>query len=86
MRRWAAAFLVLAACASGGCGGKKQAQDGHGQAEPAAVAAAPTPDTTPIEALRTPAGLVLKTTGQTPVPAAPSPAAAVTPAPAKENS
>ncbi|HKA37200.1 MAG TPA: hypothetical protein VKH43_10305 [Thermoanaerobaculia bacterium] len=79
MRRWAAAFLVLAACAAGGCGGKKHAREGHGQAAPATVAAAPTPDTTPIEALRTPAGLVLKTNA-TPVPVTPSPSPQPSPA------
>ena len=84
MRRWTAAFLVLAACATGGCGGKKQAREGHGQPQPAV--AAPTPDTTPIEALRTPAGLVLKATGQTPIPATPSPGTAVTPAAPKAGS
>jgi hypothetical protein len=84
MRRWTAAFLLLAACAVSGCRGKKHAQEGHGQ--PEAAVAAPTPDTTPIEALRTPAGLVLKTTGQTPVPATPSPGAAVTPEAPKAGS
>jgi len=69
----------MAAVAACGCGGKKQAREGHGQAEPAAAAAAPTPDTTPIEALRTPAGLVLKTTGQTPVAPTPSPGNVTTP-------
>jgi len=87
MRRAAAAFLIVALGAALGCGRKKSAVEGHGQAETSAAAAVvPTPDTTPIEALRTPAGLVLKTSGQTPVAVTPSPSAGATPAPGKAGS
>jgi hypothetical protein len=65
-----AAVLLTAALLAGGCARKKRAA-AHGQGQEATSAAVPTPDTTPVEALRTPAGLVLKTgpepTG-TPVP------------------
>jgi hypothetical protein len=71
MKRWGAALLIVAVCAASACGRKKRTGESHGQESPAA-AAVPTPDTTPIEALRTPAGLALKT-GGTPVPVTPSP-------------
>lgn len=65
----AAAVLLTAALLAGGCARKRRAA-AHGEGQ-AASAVVPTPDTTPVEALRTPAGLVLKTgpepTG-TPVP------------------
>ena len=65
------AVLLTAALLAGGCARKKHAATGHGEGQAAAAAIVPTPDTTPIEILRTPAGLVLKTgpepTG-TPVP------------------
>ena len=51
--------FALAAFASSGCGGKAQSK-GHGAHEAASTTPPPTPDTTPIDALRTPAGLVLK--------------------------
>jgi hypothetical protein len=86
MRRWTAAFLIVVACATGGCGGKKKTREGHGTAEPSAPAVAPTPDTTPIEVLRTPAGLVLKTSGQTPAAVTPTPSADATPGPGKAGS
>lgn len=64
------AVLLTAALLAGGCTRKKHAA-AHGEGQAAAAAIVPTPDTTPIEILRTPAGLVLKTgpepTG-TPVP------------------
>ncbi len=70
---------ALAACIVllevSGCGSKAPARE-HRQSAQAPQPAPPTPDTTPIEALRTPAGLLLKT-GETP---APTPAA-VTPVP-----
>jgi hypothetical protein len=66
----AVAVLLTAALLAGGCARKKRAA-GHGEGQAAAAAVVPTPDTTPVEVLRTPAGLVLKTgpepTG-TPVP------------------
>jgi hypothetical protein len=69
----AIALLAATACITlAGCGAKEAGGDRHAPAAQAAGPASPTPDTTPIEALRTPAGLVLK------LSAAP---AAVTPAP-----
>jgi hypothetical protein len=63
-------FLVVAPA----CGRKKAEKAGaHGSEEPAA-AAVPTPDNTPIDVLRTPAGLVLKTDEPTPRESTPSPA------------
>ena len=49
-----------------GCGRKPHAPR-HAAAQ-ASPAPAPTPDNTPIEALRTPAGMVLKLDEPTPVP------------------
>ena len=87
MRRLAGGFLILAVIAGSGCGGKKAAREGHGGTEPSTAAAiVPTPDTTPIEALRTPAGLVLKTSGLTPAATTPSPSAVVTPEAGKAGS
>ena len=54
--------LLTAACsvaAMTGCGGK--GGPASHATESAVPAAAPTPDTTPVDVLRTPAGLVLKT-------------------------
>lgn len=76
MKRLAAALLVALVWAAG-CGGKGRSREPHGQNEPAA-AVIPTPDTTPIEALRTPAGLVLKA-NETPAPVTPSPSPEPTP-------
>jgi hypothetical protein len=72
-------FLLAAACtAVAGCGAKAGG-DRHAPTAQAAGPAPPTPDTTPIEALRTPAGLVLKLSE---APAAITPAPS--PSPAKE--
>src|SRR5262249_10545346 len=70
------AGLVLAGglCACGG----KASRPAHEGAAATPAPAPPTPDTTPIEALRTPAGLVLKIDQPTPVV---TPAPATTPAP-----
>ena len=63
-----------------GCKNKPHGADHHG-AEASTPAPPPTPDTTPIEALRTPAGLVLKIdSAQTP---SPTPSPVPTPSPAK---
>lgn len=72
------AFLVVATPA---CGRKKAAR-AHG-AEEAAAPAVPTPDNTPIDVLRTPAGLVLKTEELPARETTPAPAAtpAASPAP-----
>lgn len=53
------ALAAVAAFPAAGCGGGSHKDASHGGAE-VTPAAPPTPDTTPIEALRTPAGLVLK--------------------------
>jgi hypothetical protein len=58
------AFFALAA---GGCGSKAH-KGGHGAEHATPASAAPTPDTTPIESLRTPAGMVLKLDAPTPTP------------------
>jgi len=64
-----AALLILATTVllETGCG--SPSHEGHHAAEKATPApASPTPDTTPIEALRTPAGMVLKLDAPTPTP------------------
>ncbi|MFY9552967.1 MAG: hypothetical protein WAU32_17620 [Thermoanaerobaculia bacterium] len=72
--RLAGFSLALAGSTALGCGGKSHGK-GHAAHEATPAAPAPTPDTTPIEALRTPAGLVLKLeSATTPAPSAPSPA------------
>ncbi len=71
MNRFRAAGLALilsAAAATGIACGERSRTGGHGHASSAPEPAPPTPDTTPIEALRTPAGLVLKIDPPTPVP------------------
>jgi hypothetical protein len=65
-------LLAATALSVAGCGSKAGAHERHAQAAQAPEAAPPTPDTTPVEVLRTPAGLVLKVGETTP---------AVTPAP-----
>ena len=79
-RATAALLLAAAGLAAAGCGSKAAGKERHAQAAPALEAARPTPDTTPIEALRTPAGLILKpgeapsavTPASTPTPASPA--------------
>ena len=61
--------VFLAAALSAGCGGKREAPPHEAEAALPAPPP-PTPDTTPVAALRTPAGLVLKP-GE--APAAPTP-------------
>jgi hypothetical protein len=71
--RFLAAFSIAGAIIAAGCGGGHG--EGHHAAEKATPAPAPpTPDTTPFEALRTPAGMVIKLEAPTP---------AVTPSPTK---
>jgi hypothetical protein len=73
--RVVAALIAAFALAATGCG--SHANEGHHAAEKATPAPAPpTPDTTPIEALRTPAGMVLRLDAPTAAPVA-------TPTPAK---
>ena len=70
-------IALAAATATGGCGEKSHrsaSTPAHGASSSAPEPAPPTPDTTPIDALRTPAGLVLKIDQPTPLPS-------VTPAP-----
>lgn len=76
----ATALLLAAACiALAGCGAKAGG-DRHAPTAQAAGPAPPTPDTTPIEALRTPAGLVLRLSEAPPaVTPAPSPSPAKDP-------
>jgi hypothetical protein len=79
-RRWTAALLLAATgFTAAACGSKAGGDKRHAQAAQPPEASRPTPDTTPIEALRTPAGLILKS-GE--APAAVTPASqAPTPAP-----
>jgi hypothetical protein len=74
MKALAAGILIALAGLAAGCGGKSS-RERHAGSEQSTPQAPPTPDTTPIEALRTPAGLALKTE-VTPPPVTPSPAAA----------
>lgn len=76
MRRAPLALAVLLAVASPACGRKRAAKAHAGEETPAAVV--PTPDNTPIDVLRTPAGLVLKTDEPTPREATPAPPSAST--------
>jgi len=67
-----AALLAAFALAGIGCG--SHANEGHHAAEKATPAPAPpTPDTTPIESLRTPAGMVLRLDAPTAPPVTPTP-------------
>ena len=69
---------MVAALLAASCGSKSRAA-GHTESMTTPAPAPPTPDTTPIEALRTPAGLALKIDAATPPPAvspAPSPSPA----------
>jgi hypothetical protein len=77
----AVAVFAALSLASTGCGGKPHGTDSHGSPETTAPPP-PTPDTTPIEALRTPAGLVLKIDAGTPT----APAATPSPSPAPSAS
>ena len=83
-RRTAALVLAAAELAAAGCGSKATGKERHAQAAPAPEAARPTPDTTPIEALRTPAGLILKpgdaAAAVTAAPLTPTPAPPAKPA------
>lgn len=78
MKRTRAAALLACAGLLGasGCGSKAPARERHQSAQ-ATQSAPPTPDTTPIEALRTPAGLLLKA-GETPAAVTPAPSPSVT--------
>ena len=69
-------LVAAAALPTVGCSRGHRAE--HSQEHVAPEPPPPTPDTTPIPALRTPAGLVLGVEG-TPAPAPPSPAASPTP-------
>ena len=67
------ALALLAALSPAACGRKSRA-NGHAAHRATPAPAPPTPDTTPIEALRTPAGLVLKIGEPTPqTPTTPTP-------------
>lgn len=71
-RRMAALLLAATALSLAGCS-KTGAHQRHAQVQ-TPEAAPPTPDTTPVEVLRTPAGLVLKL-GETPPAVTPAPTA-----------
>ena len=65
----AAALVAACAGAALGCGAHSE---GHHVAEKGTPAPAPpTPDTTPMESLRTPAGMVIRLDAPTPTPAPP---------------
>ncbi|MEX0879129.1 MAG: hypothetical protein WEB59_16625 [Thermoanaerobaculia bacterium] len=66
--RLAGLVLVLFAAAVSAACGSKSHETGHAGEKATPAPPPPTPDTTPIEALRTPAGLVLK------IESAPTPA------------
>jgi hypothetical protein len=67
----AAGLILLCVAAAPGCGGKSH-RPAHGTSAAAPEPAPPTPDTTPIEALRTPAGVALKIDeGKTQTPSGP---------------
>ena len=78
-----AALLLLVATgfAAAGCGSKAGTHERHAQAAQTPEAP-PTPDTTPVEVLRTPAGLVLKL-GEAPPAVTPSPSASPAAQPTK---
>jgi hypothetical protein len=76
MKALATVILIALAGLGTGCGGKSP-REAHGGSEQTTAQVPPTPDTTPIEALRTPAGLALKTE-VTPSPATPAPGASPT--------
>jgi hypothetical protein len=61
-----AASVALFALAAG-CGSKTH-EGGHRAESATPAPAPPTPDSTPIEVLRTPAGMVLKLDAPTPTP------------------
>ena len=68
MRRTIGILAALAAAGTISCG--SHASEGHHAAEKATPAPAPpTPDTTPFESLRTPAGMVIRLDAPTPTPA-----------------
>lgn len=84
MKALATVILIGLAGLAEGCGGKSP-REAHGGSEQTTAQAPPTPDTTPIEALRTPAGLALKTE-VTPPPATAAPGASPSVTPPKTGS
>jgi hypothetical protein len=80
MKRPEVVFVIAIAGFAAGCGTKANGREGHHKAA-VPQPAPPTPDMTPVEALRTPAGLVLKL-DETPAPVTPGP----TPSPAAATS
>lgn len=77
-RTFAAGFLVVAMAFATSC--SRGQHTGHATEREAPEPPPPTPDTTPITALRTPAGLVLGVAG-TPASGSPSPATTSAPVP-----
>ncbi len=82
--RAAALLACVGLLGASGCGSKAPARERQPSAQ-APQPGAPTPDTTPIEALRTPAGLLLKT-AETPAAVTPVPSPSVTAEPTKAAS
>ena len=79
MKRIGRALAVVLVCALGlACSNREHAA--HGAEKKTPEPAPPTPDTTPVAILRTPAGLVLGVEG-TPAPAPPTPIQTVPPPP-----
>jgi hypothetical protein len=79
MKRIGRVLTAVALCAIGlGC--SKGHRSGHPGEMQTAEPAPPTPDTTPVVVLRTPAGLVLGIEG-TPAPVRPTPLQSVSPPP-----
>jgi hypothetical protein len=74
LSRWVGLAVAVAVLAAAGCGRKPHAAR-HDALAATPEPAPPTPDTTPIAALRTPAGLALAIEG----PPTPAPASAPTP-------
>jgi hypothetical protein len=68
MRASVVLFLASAAALPAGCGSPSH-EERHAAEKVTAAPAPPTPDTTPIESLRTPAGMVLRLDAPTPTPA-----------------
>ena len=62
LARWVGLSLAVVVVAASACGKKSSRGAGHAAGPVATPAPPPTPDTTPIEALRAPAGRVVKIT------------------------
>ena len=72
------AILLLSAVLAAGCGGGGHEASGHEGEAARPAAEPPTPDTTPVQALRTPAGIALRP-GEAVVRPTPAPGQSETP-------